>query len=260
MLRSTRLPATVLATLLLLTGCGVSADDDDGAGGDPSPGAETTAADPATSRFEALLAEHREVDFDPGDEPSPEEAYAAALEAHEADLSACTREVSPDERECERPASLAEDLEETINVQLLLDASGSMADAARGGTKMQVAQRVLKDFVATLPESAKVSLRVFGHVGSGSGEDKARSCRSTEQRVPFVAADSPRVPRAVDSVRPAGWTPLARAMGASRRDLARVGSEASSNFVYVLSDGIETCGGDPVAAARQLAGAGSAWT
>lgn len=131
-----------------------------------------------------------------------------------------------------------------------------MADPAQGGTKMQADQRVLRDFVATLPETANVSLRVFGHVGTGSGADKPRSCAATERRVPFVPATSPRVRRGIDSVRPAGWTPLARAMRAAGKDLERVGGEGTSNFVYVLSDGIETCEGDPVAAAKQLSTAG----
>src|SRR5690606_7324243 len=138
-----------------------------------------------------------------------------AMAEHAADLSDCGLTPNTVAEDCERPDSLAEDLEETINIQLLLDDSGSMADPAQGGTKMQAAQRVLRDFVATLPETANVSLRVFGHVGTGSGADKPRSCAATERRVPFLPATSPRVRRGIDSVRPARWTPLARAMRAA---------------------------------------------
>lgn len=246
-----------LSTALLMTGC--SAEEPDNPDSSPSP-AETSAtsesADTATGIFEELLAEHREVDFDPGDEATAEETYAVALADNLADFSDCQDQKDPEKPDCERPASLTEDLEETINVELLLDASGSMADAARGGTKMRVAQRVLADFVETLPEDANVSLRIFGQEGSGSGADKARSCRSTEQRVPFMKANSPRVAEGIRSVEPAGWTPLGSAMEAARSDLAKVGKRGSSNFVYVLSDGIETCGGNPVAAAKRLAKAG----
>lgn len=254
----TGLAAGLMTLLLAVTACSEQSDEDgpvDDAAGDPTAAAETE-VDTAQTRFDALLEEHRVLDVDPEDLPAPDDAYAEYFAADAADLSSCFAEASVGDGSCERPASLTDDLEETINVQLLLDASGSMADPARGGTKMQVAQRVLRDFVATLPASANVSLRVFGHVGTGSGADKARSCRSTEQRVPFVAADSPQLRRGIDSVRPAGWTPLAGAMEAARSDLDRVGGEGTSNFVYVLSDGIETCDGDPVAAARSLAGAG----
>lgn len=258
--------AALLTVLAVLTVTGCTGGEDTSAEGiadattSAAPSGSTdaagSAADSAEDRFAALLEEHREVDYDPGDEPAPEEAYAAAMAEHAADLSDCGLTPTTVTGDCERPDSLGEDLEETINIQLLLDASGSMADPARGGTKMQVAQRVLRDFVATLPESANVSLRVFGHVGTGSGADKPRSCAATERRVPFVPATSPRLRRGIGSVRPAGWTPLAKAMNEARKDLDRVGGEGTSNFVYVLSDGIETCEGAPVAAARRLSQAG----
>lgn len=46
-------------------------------------------------------------------------------------------------------------------------------------------------------------------------------------------------------LRPAGWTPLAAAITAASSQPGPRG------VVYVVSDGIETCGGDPVAAAQR---------
>jgi hypothetical protein len=40
-----------------------------------------------------------------------------------------------------------------------------------------------------------------------------------------------------------GWTPLGRSLNAARGDFAGTNPKTSSNFVYVVSDGIETCGG-----------------
>src|SRR5690606_31301295 len=85
------------------------------ASADPSAGAGGTSGDTAQDRFAALLAEHREVDFDPGEEPSAEEAYAAAMAEHAADLSDCGLTPNTVAEDCERPDSLGEDLEETIN-------------------------------------------------------------------------------------------------------------------------------------------------
>src|SRR5690606_19358861 len=100
--------------------------------------------------------------------------------------------------------------------------------------KMEVARRVLGSFLDDLPASAHVSLRVFGHQGTGSGEDKPRSCRSTAA-TGFGPPDSPGVRERLRHARPAGWTPLGRALAASRRDFAQMDGEAS-NFVYVVSD------------------------
>ncbi len=49
---------------------------------------------------------------------------------------------------------------------------------------------------------------------------------------------------------PTGWTPVAGALRAAAE--AFRGKEGEVNRVYLVSDGIETCDGDPVAAARQL--------
>ncbi|MCA9954883.1 MAG: hypothetical protein KC434_09205, partial [Anaerolineales bacterium] len=71
-------------------------------------------------------------------------------------------------------------LKENINIQIILDASGSMGDPFGGSTRLAVAQAVLADFVDTLPADAQVSLRVYGHTGSRDEADKAVSCQGTE--------------------------------------------------------------------------------
>jgi hypothetical protein len=50
----------------------------------------------------------------------------------------------------------------------------------------------------------------------------------------------------------AGWTPLAASFDAARDDFSAFDAEISSNFVYVVTDGVETCDGDPVTSARDL--------
>ena len=56
---------------------------------------------------------------------------------------------------------------------------------------------------------------------------------------------------AVQALEPAGWTPLADALAAAGAQLAP-SDTAGEQVVYVVSDGEETCGGDPVAEARAL--------
>lgn len=245
----------LVASLLVapLMAC-TSGDDPREADRSSSPEASASATPQAAPDFAGLLEQHRQVDVDPGDEPTNEEAYAELFAEHQADLSTCSREADEAGGSCPMPSTMSEKLQERVNVQIVLDSSGSMADRARGGTKMEVARRVLGSFLDELPANADVSLRLFGHEGSGSGADKPRSCRSTTATA-FDGPRSPALRRGLSEARPGGWTPLARALDASRRDFSRMDGEAS-NFVYVVSDGIETCGGDPVAAARRLAGAG----
>ena len=135
---------------------------------------------------------------------------------------------------------------------VVLDASGSMAAKSGGTTRMEEAKAAIRSFVAKLPTSATVSLRVHGHEGSNSGADKARSCASSALLHRGPARD-PGFERALADVQPVGWTPLAKAIGDARGD---VPEGTSTAIMYVVSDGEETCGGDPVATARSVATSG----
>jgi hypothetical protein len=73
--------------------------------------------------------------------------------------------------------------------------------------------------------------------------------------VPFQKLDRAKFSEAIDSFEPRGWTPVAGSLEKARDDFSAFDPETNSNFVYLVSDGVETCGGDPVAAAGSLADA-----
>lgn len=139
-----------------------------------------------------------------------------------------------------------------LNVVILLDASGSMAGQVGGRTKMEAAKQAVRDFSAQLPEDVRVSLRVYGHLGSNRAEDKERSCQGTEVVYPLQPYDASAFDQSLEKFQPTGWTPLAASMKAAYRDLQTETDASVQNMVYVVSDGIETCGGDPVQAAQSL--------
>ncbi|MDQ0213976.1 Mg-chelatase subunit ChlD [Oikeobacillus pervagus] len=139
-----------------------------------------------------------------------------------------------------------------INVQILFDASGSMAAEISGEQKMKLAKDAVLQFVTDLPENVHVSLRVYGHKGTGKEEDKAASCSSTEVVYPLSTYDQETFSKALDTFKPAGWTPLAASISAAKEDLHNQIGENVENIIYIVSDGIETCGGDPVQAAKEL--------
>ncbi len=135
---------------------------------------------------------------------------------------------------------------------LLLDASGSMAARSGSGTQMDEAKGAIEEFVGNLPESSTVSLRIYGHEGDNTQAGKAESCASSE--VVFDGSpDDAAFVDALGGVEPVGYTPLAKAIEDAEGD---VPSDATDAVMYVVSDGLETCGGDPVAAARAVAESG----
>lgn len=139
-----------------------------------------------------------------------------------------------------------------LNVEILLDASGSMAGQVGGRSKMELAKEAIRNFASSLPEGTHVALRVYGHKGSNRDKDKSISCKSTEVVYSFAEYDENRFQKSLNRFKPTGWTPLAASIEEAKKDLESKGAENAKNVVYVVSDGIETCGGDPVKAAEEL--------
>ncbi|MGA8942566.1 MAG: VWA domain-containing protein [Thermoactinomyces sp.] len=136
-----------------------------------------------------------------------------------------------------------------IHFSILLDASGSMYGKIQGKTKMESAKEAIQEFVSKVPKNATVSLRVYGHKGSNTQKDKAVSCASTEVVYNGTGYQEAMFKQALAKINPSGWTPIAKALRSVKQD---VNPETTETIVYVVSDGIETCGGDPVAEAHSL--------
>ena len=134
---------------------------------------------------------------------------------------------------------------------IAFDASGSMAGALGGGTKMDGARDVVTGLLDGLPDDVTVGLVAFGHRGTNEDAGRAESCSGVETLAQDEPAASSVLRERMASLSPTGWTPLADALAAAGAQMTASGSEGEQ-VVYVVSDGEETCGGDPVAAAREL--------
>jgi hypothetical protein len=58
--------------------------------------------------------------------------------------------------------------------------------------------------------------------------------------------------RTINTFQPTGWTPIAASLEEAEEDFSSYSSEGQTNLIYIVSDGIETCDGDPVAAAQEI--------
>ncbi len=139
-----------------------------------------------------------------------------------------------------------------VNNLVLMDASGSMNEVIAGQAKMEQAKEAISGFVKSIPEDANVSLIAYGHVGSSADSDKAKSCSSVETVYPLSSYQPENFTTSINSFQASGWTPLAGAINKAGEILQAYPSDEYYNQVYIVSDGVETCDGDPVAAAQQL--------
>ncbi len=134
-------------------------------------------------------------------------------------------------------------------VEVIFDASGSMGKKLPDGTsRIDAAREVLKDFVTNvLPEGTPFALRVFGHI-------KPSSC-DTRLEVPLAPLDPASATKAIDAIQPKllSQTPLADSIAAVGDDLRRA---PSGSRLFLVTDGEESCGGDPLVALQTLASAG----
>jgi Ca-activated chloride channel family protein len=141
---------------------------------------------------------------------------------------------------------------EHYNVEVILDASGSMAGKIGNKSKMELAKEAILKFAESLPKEANLALRVYGHKGSNAETDKTTSCGSSEQVYGLQTFNQAKLKEALASFKPTGWTPIALSLEQAKQDFATYGKENSKNIIYLVSDGVETCGGDPVKVAKEL--------
>lgn len=143
----------------------------------------------------------------------------------------------------------------TINIQIIVDSSGSMAAATPNGElRVDAAKRVLTQVVSEIPavDGVNVGFRVYGHLGNNQPEGQVESCLSSDLVVPMSGVDVPALTQQINSLTPVGWTPLGLSLERAGSDFTDPASDDVVNAVVLVTDGLETCGGDPVQVAGDL--------
>jgi Mg-chelatase subunit ChlD len=134
---------------------------------------------------------------------------------------------------------------EDKSVEIVVDASRSMWGRMDGEPKMSVAKDILQDVSYWFPEDLNLALRAYGSTSPSESAD----CADSALLVPFADENRAPIRAAVAGLRPLGQTPIAYALNQASRDF---GARSDDRAVVLVTDGIESCGGDPVQAAQDL--------
>jgi Mg-chelatase subunit ChlD len=131
------------------------------------------------------------------------------------------------------------------SVEIVVDASRSMWGQIDGVSKMQIAKETLEDVSYWLPADIDLALRAYGNTSAS----ESNNCADSNLLVPFGEMNRDGIRRAIAGLKPTGQTPIAYALNQAGRDF---GTLESDRIIVLVSDGIESCGGDTLQAAYAL--------
>ena len=127
------------------------------------------------------------------------------------------------------------------NLLFILDASGSMWGRIDDTPKISVAKEVMTDLVRDLPAGSNAGLLAYGHRRKGD-------CSDIESLVEFGPLDREAMIERIQGLNPKGKTPITAAVKQAVDQLRQIEASAS---VILVSDGLESCGGDPCEAVKE---------
>jgi len=129
------------------------------------------------------------------------------------------------------------------NMLFILDASNSMWGQVDGISKIKTAKTVFNSLLRDLPTETKVGLMAYGLKSKDDCQDIEVLSKIGSEHVNSLITK-------VNSINPMGKTPIATSLEQSIMNFE--GIEEENNHVVLISDGIETCGGDPCQAVLAL--------
>lgn len=135
------------------------------------------------------------------------------------------------------PASAGRDVVMKSLLEQVLGLPGGLFSGFSGPSRLQAAQRAVNNVVRSLPSDVDVGLVVLA------------DCPRASEYGFFSGAQRNRLYGSVNGLRPMQKTPLADGILRAGRMVDGVKAPA---VIVVVSDGEDTCGGDPCAAARSL--------
>jgi Ca-activated chloride channel family protein len=126
------------------------------------------------------------------------------------------------------------DQESPPSMILILDGSGSMLGSIDNKTKIGISKEVISSFLEKTNPNQPVGLEVYGHRRKGD-------CNDIETLISPAVDNHQEILTALDNIKPIGKTPLANTLFKVINHLKK---ENDSATLILISDGIESCGGD----------------
>lgn len=142
-----------------------------------------------------------------------------------------------------------QEIKKTKNIEIILDASGSMRAAMSSGkTKMTAAREAIEQLLTNLDDnSIQLAIRAYGHQFIVA----QHNCEDTELLFPLGIVDKNSAMNKINSLSPQGYTPIEYSLQKAINDFPAA-QKGVSNVIILVSDGEETCDGNPCQIAEEM--------
>jgi len=125
---------------------------------------------------------------------------------------------------------------------IIFDASGSMTGKLGDGVKIDIARDVIGNFVKDWNEEIELGLMAYGH-------REKNNCDDIEILQTIGSLDREKTLKIINAITPKGKTPLSQSLKKAAEILRYTEDPA---MVFLISDGGESCKGDPCVIAKEL--------
>ena len=141
-----------------------------------------------------------------------------------------------------KPGAGANKAQQSANIVFILDASGSMRGQIGGRAKIDIAKDVLIKLIDDLPAGINVGLVAYGHRRKGD-------CNDVEELAPLAKLNRQDLIEKIKALKPRGKTPISHSVELTAEKLQSLEEETT---IVLVSDGKETCGGNPCELVKKL--------
>ena len=140
------------------------------------------------------------------------------------------------------------DPDKKVRILFLLDGSGSMLSKWDGEVKMTTAKKLLMTLVDSLKPKTNIelALRVYGH----QFDKRFNNCTDTKLEIGFRGDNHESIKAKLRSLKPQGTTPISYSLEQAAKDFSS--NQNTRNVVVMITDGEESCSGDPCAVSLEL--------
>ena len=135
-------------------------------------------------------------------------------------------------------------------ILFVLDGSGSMKQKWEKKSKFETACELLFKLIDSVEKknpNVEFGVRVFGY----QTPHEQKNCKDSKLLIPFAKNNAAKIYAELNHITPQGMSPIAYSIQSGAKDFPD--DEHALNSIILITDGEETCDGDPCKASKEMA-------